>query len=190
MKKLFLLLLFCIGSPAMTITEMLRKSVALKEEQLEYINQQFRVHTSDGSIPILRHNLCSDLRKLSDTQVKALLSKGDALLYLKKKIDDSYHLELQGKLKGGAGAIFCACVNMAVRVGCWAGIFAGVGGVVAAGAATSGPFGAAAAGVAANAAIATTTVGTATGFVAVASAIEATALKATLWAALLPIPIP
>lgn len=122
------LLASCVSISCMGMTirqDILRTSSALSQAKVIYDKERFIVDDHGEQQAIQRHNMSKDLRSLSNEQIQTLLSKKDALLYLRTLSDKSYALELHGKLKGGTGPTTAFIGGLLVKTICWAGVMVG-----------------------------------------------------------------
>lgn len=181
MKKLLLLPLLCIFSlKAMELdvcsAEAVRVFAHKNHVYVEDENAAYRVEP---------HHMSQDLRRLIAHKALAKFKAENGYIRVTKDGDEKYNLAAKVRGLGGAGPITAGVVNMATRVGLWTSFLLAASTPVVVGTAVGGPAGATAAGTAVTSAIAASG-----GTVAVAAGIEAAAMKATMWALLLPIPLP
>lgn len=126
MKRLLLLSLLSLYSSGMQVSsDILRKGSSFADAKLIYDKEHFIVDENGQQKIVQRYNISRDLRSLSDNQVKSLLNNKSALLYLRKLSDNSYALQLEGKLKGGTGPFTAWVAGTVVKAACWAGVMLG-----------------------------------------------------------------
>lgn len=91
----------------------IRASVALKDVALYHDTNGFIVEENGNKSPIYRYNLSSDFRQFSDQDIETLLQHNkNILIYIKKNSDNTYSLDLEGKLKAGGAWAGWAAYNI------------------------------------------------------------------------------
>ena len=185
MRILLLISLASLSAFSMEVNnDILRRNAALDNTKLIYDKEHFIVDKNGKEKVIQRYNMSKELRSLSDDQVKALLSNKNTLLYLRKLSDNSYALELQGRLKGGTGPVTAGIVWGVVSVGGYTAMLLGGLGIIAASTAVAGP------GAPSVAAPALAMISAGGGITAGIAGVQSAAVSASLWTLAIPIPLP